>query len=129
MKPLLILPLLALAGCQAVQNRAATLPPDTPKAVVVKTVVDDKVQLISSNLTSQCMLVKIALTGAGFFVKGASAQRWLDNTRISVNAFCDAPPADVEGALLTLQRIYREINTRVPETAAYVQAEWVKLRR
>lgn len=119
---------LALAGCnQTVQDRAATLPPGTPKAVVVKTVIDDKIAAASVNLASQCTLVKIALTGASLFVTGATASKWLANIRVSVAQFCDAPPADVEGALMTLQRIYREINTRVPETQAYVRDEWAKM--
>lgn len=127
MKHLIVILPLILAGCQSVQDRAATLPPGTPKAVVVKTVVDDKIAVISQNLASQCLLVKIAITGASFFMKNATQQRWLANITISVNEFCASPPQDVEGTLLALQRIYREINTRVPETQAYVQAEWSRL--
>lgn len=120
-----ILLALALAGCQT-----AALPAGTPKEVIIKTAVDEKIATASAAISNYCTLAGVSLTVAPLVVRGEKAGLIVRKLQAAINSYCSGPPVtNTEEALLTIARIYREVMTAAPELKAHMDAEWSHLQR
>lgn len=78
--------------------------------VVVATTVDTRIAAASAKLAKECSLLAIAVEAGRLFSNSAKVQKALDIAEAGRAAFCNAPPQDVNSAIVTVANMAVAVN-------------------